>query len=159
MAMSVDLVVFGEDWHGHPSSTQHLIKNLRYDRKIVWINSIGMRAPRVTARDAKRLLSKARQAFRPYQTLGPDFTVVSPTAIPLHGFGLAQKLNGTLIRHVANRAICRTSIGRRVLWISLPTAVKSVGTLGESAVVYYCGDDFSALSVSTILWWRRSKRS
>ena len=33
-----------------------------------------------------------------------------------------------------------------VLWASLPTALPLVGELGESAVVYYCGDDFSALA-------------
>jgi glycosyltransferase involved in cell wall biosynthesis len=32
------------------------------------------------------------------------------------------------------------------LWLSLPSAVDAVGTLGESALVYYCGDDFGALA-------------
>lgn len=33
-----------------------------------------------------------------------------------------------------------------VLWTSLPTAVDMCGHLGETALVYYCGDDFSALA-------------
>jgi glycosyltransferase involved in cell wall biosynthesis len=35
---------------------------------------------------------------------------------------------------------------RPVLWTSLPSAVDALGALGESAVVYYCGDDFGALA-------------
>ena len=30
--------------------------------------------------------------------------------------------------------------------ISLPSAVDAIGSLEESAVVYYCGDDFGALA-------------
>ena len=33
-----------------------------------------------------------------------------------------------------------------ILWTSLPTTADLVGQLNESAVVYYCGDDFSALA-------------
>ena len=33
-----------------------------------------------------------------------------------------------------------------ILWTSLPTAVDMAGHLGESALMYYCGDDFSALA-------------
>jgi glycosyltransferase involved in cell wall biosynthesis len=33
-----------------------------------------------------------------------------------------------------------------ILWTSLPTAVDLAGSLGEKAVVYYCGDDFGALA-------------
>ncbi|MCV6005488.1 hypothetical protein OFO99_39220, partial [Escherichia coli] len=32
-----------------------------------------------------------------------------------------------------------------ILWLSLPTAVDAIGTVGERAVVYYCGDDFASL--------------
>ena len=37
-------------------------------------------------------------------------------------------------------------MARPILWASLPTALPAVGELGEKAVVYYCGDDFSALA-------------
>ncbi|MGL5800632.1 MAG: hypothetical protein ACRCYN_11340, partial [Plesiomonas sp.] len=52
------LVVLGEDWGGHPSSTQHLIKRLLHDRQIIWVNSIGLRRPRLNRRDLSRLWQK-----------------------------------------------------------------------------------------------------
>ena len=33
-----------------------------------------------------------------------------------------------------------------ILWLSLPSAVDILGKLGEKAVLYYCGDDFSSLA-------------
>ena len=56
--MHHDLIVFGEDWGGLPSSTQHLIKHLSKTRKIVWVNSIGLRRPTFTLRDIKRIWDK-----------------------------------------------------------------------------------------------------
>ena len=52
--MPNDLIVFGEDWGGLPSSTQHLIKHLAETRKVIWVNSIGLRRPTLTWRDIKR---------------------------------------------------------------------------------------------------------
>ena len=37
------MIVFGEDWGAHPSSTQHLMTRLAGDRDILWVNSIGLR--------------------------------------------------------------------------------------------------------------------
>ena len=52
--MKRDLVVFGEDWQRHPSSSQHVITELAKNHRILWINSIGLRRPRLSLRDAKR---------------------------------------------------------------------------------------------------------
>ncbi len=59
--MKPDLIVFGEDWGGLPSSTQHLIKQLSLTRKVVWVNSIGLRQPRFSIHDIKRVWRKLTQ--------------------------------------------------------------------------------------------------
>ncbi len=46
-----DIVVFGEDFGGLPSSTQHIVKRLATSHRILWVNSIGLRQPRLTAKD------------------------------------------------------------------------------------------------------------
>ena len=56
--MHHDLIVFAEDRGGLPSSTQHLIKQLAKTRKVIWINSIGLRQPTFTLRDIKRAFNK-----------------------------------------------------------------------------------------------------
>jgi glycosyltransferase involved in cell wall biosynthesis len=40
----------------------------------------------------------------------------------------------------------RCLLCRPILWISLPSAVDVIGSLGERASVYYCGDDFGFLA-------------
>ena len=57
------MIVFGEDWGAHPSSTQHLIKVLSTQRDIVWVNSIGLRKPRFSWRDITRIATKLKARF------------------------------------------------------------------------------------------------
>jgi hypothetical protein len=56
--MSPDLIVFGEDWGAHPSATQHLVRHLAADRQVIWVNSIGLRRPRLTFGDGYRMVRK-----------------------------------------------------------------------------------------------------
>ena len=66
--MPHDLVVFGEDWGRHPSSTQHLVSRLAAERKTVWVNSLGLRRPRLSWPDLQRLAAKAARLAAPSRT-------------------------------------------------------------------------------------------
>ena len=56
--MTRDLVVFGEDFGRHPSSTEHLIRRIAADRRVLWINSIGTGASEYS-RTVRRRLSNS----------------------------------------------------------------------------------------------------
>ncbi len=145
--MTADLIVFGEDYGAHPSSTQHLVNHLARDRRVVWVNSIGLRRPRLGARDIGRAARKAAAAFRPRGAAGQaPFPVVQPLALPMAEGRAERALNRVLIGRAVRQAARRAGLGRRVVWASLPSAVQALGALGEDAVVYYCGDDFGALA-------------
>lgn len=150
--MKADLVVFGEDWGRHPSSTQHLVGRLAADRRILWINSIGMRRPRLTLRDVGRAARKASAAIWPHRQSAtpprmPDgVSLASPLVVPWPGQPLATAINARLLRSQIGAHLRRRSFHRPIFWTSLPTALPAVGGLGERAVVYYCGDDFGALA-------------
>jgi len=148
--MSSDLIVFGEDWGGLPSSTQHLMGHLARDRKILWINSIGLRKPRLNATDARRALTKLLSRPAACRTeaadIASDFTVINPKTLPAPSNGLERLLARKLLCRQLLPAIKAARLRRPILWISLPTAADLVGELGEIATVYYCGDDFSALA-------------
>jgi glycosyltransferase involved in cell wall biosynthesis len=148
--MTRDLIVFGEDLGAHPSSTQHLVRHLAEDRRVLWVNSIGLRRPRLTARDIGRAARKAAAVALPARgrrkAAPAAFPVVQPLAIPMARGGAARGLNRALIGGAVRGAARRAGLGRRVVWASLPSAVQALGALEEDAVVYYCGDDFGALA-------------
>ena len=148
--MTSDLIVFGEDWGGLPSSTQHLVKRLRETRKILWVNSIGLRKPRLNLADSQRVLQKLRSPARkkPRSPEPPheNFTILNPLTIPAPVSAPARWLARRMLRRQLRAAIHRAGLHRPLLWMSLPTAADMVGQLDETGSVYYCGDDFSALA-------------
>jgi len=145
-----DLIVFGEDWGGLPSSTQHLVRQLSDSRKILWVNSIGLRKPRLNLADCRRAFAKltsSRATDSGVTTQScPDFSIVNPTTIPAPANRVQRLLARKLLLRQLLPAIRHAKLHQPILWMSLPTAVDLVGELGERATVYYCGDDFSALA-------------
>lgn len=147
--MNIDMLVFGEDWGKHPSSTQHLIKHLLTDQEVVWVNSLGLRRPRLNLRDLKRVWTKLHDYLisesKADQTEPQNLQLVSPLALPLPGSSIARWCNQRLLSRKLSPLLSSGDKQRPLLWTSLPSAVDLVGNLGERAAIYYCGDDFSAL--------------
>lgn len=143
------VVIFGEDWGAHPSSTQHLAKRLMADREIIWVNSIGLRRPRVT--DLARVVQKLKAMVFPNQesqnrAADQPTVLIQPKAISWPGSRLAAAINRRTLPKQIRAALDSLGKTRPVLWTSLPSAVEVIGHLQETAVVYYAGDDFGALA-------------
>lgn len=143
------LVVFGEDWASHPSSTQHLMPYIAEDFDVVWINSIGLRKPSFSVKDLKRVWQKLRAKLfggrRPSnRAAAPPFPVVNPLVIPLSSSFFGRWLNRRLLAAQVRPLLKQ---GEEVwVWSSLPSAIDYHGLFGEIRWLYYCGDDFSALA-------------
>lgn len=147
--MARDLIVFAEDWGQHPSSTQHLIGHLATSRNIVWVNSIGLRRPGFCITDIKRIWQKLTVKKQPSSNLikpSPQFHIINPKTIPVPQNRFERQLAATMLSKQILPLVKKARLTSPILWTSLPTAVDMAGKLGESALVYYCGDDFSALA-------------
>jgi glycosyltransferase involved in cell wall biosynthesis len=149
--MKKDLIIFGEDWGALPSSTQHLVTHFRDDRRVLWVNSIGLRQPRPRASDIRRAMHKLTRGAqsRPSASTpnpGSDFHILNPITLPAPSGRMARRIARSLLQSQLDKKVDELGLRDPVLWISLPTAVDMVGRLRESAVIYYCGDDFSSLA-------------
>lgn len=148
--MNIDMLVFGEDWGQHPSSTQHLIKHLMAEQEVLWVNSLGLRRPRFNRRDLTRICHKLAAFFQSSQvnTAQEEMQhpeLVNPLTLPLPGNSVARWINRHALTRKLKPLLNQDKAAAPILWTSLPSAVDVVGQLGERAAVYYCGDDFSAL--------------
>ncbi|MFL0805344.1 MAG: glycosyltransferase [Agarilytica sp.] len=149
-----DLVVFGEDWGGLPSSTQHIIKHLAADRKILWVNSIGLRSPKFSVTDITRAFKKITQfisnaapnSVSPGSVELSNVNVIYPLSIPAPKSNIARYISAKLLKYQLLPHIKRHRLHKPILWSSLPTTADMIGHLDMSSSVYYCGDDFSSLA-------------
>ena len=150
IVMMRDLIVFGEDWGGLPSSTQHLIRELTPIQKTVWVNSIGLRRPRFNWHDFKRIIKKLAVKSNDIKTklltTRADFHIINPYTIPAPKLQFERKIASKMISFQVNSLLKKLSVKHPVLWTSLPTAVDATDYIEHHALVYYCGDDFSHLA-------------
>src|SRR5438105_11257153 len=93
-----DIICFSNDWSGDPLSKTHLMRILARDNRILWVNSIGYRAPQASKADVGRAFRKLAASTRPLQEVEPNLFVLNPLAIPCYGKAWAQALNRQWLR-------------------------------------------------------------
>jgi glycosyltransferase involved in cell wall biosynthesis len=139
------LLVFADDWGRHPSSCQHIVRELLGRRTVYWVNTIGTRPPRLDWATLTRGLEKARHWLRPraagQPTAGPAPQVVNPRMWPWFGSRLSRRLNRALLRRQL-APLVRSLPEPPVAVTTLPVVADLVGELPVRRWVYYCVDDF-----------------
>lgn len=140
------MICFGHDWTGDPLSKTHLMRLLARDNRVLWVNSIGYRAPVASGRDLKRAFNKLKSFTEPVREVEPNLFVLSPLVVPAYGVPWMRHVNRELLRLQVLRATKKLGFSRPVNWVFTPTAGVVAGALGEDRVVYYCVDEFTAFT-------------
>ena len=151
------IVVFSDDWGRHPSSCQHLVRNLLDRQPVLWVNTIGTRAPRLDLQTLKRAGEKLQQWVSSVlsKRTNPDaadcqsavqthsnLTVINPRMWPWFGSDRDRRMNRWLLTKQLSPLIQR--LPKPVVALTtLPITADLAGTLPVSRWVYYCVDDFS----------------
>jgi glycosyltransferase involved in cell wall biosynthesis len=141
-----DIVCFSNDWDGDPLSKTHIMRILSRENRVLWVNSLGNRAPRATASDAARMWKKLRAAASGLREVEPNIHVLTPVYVPAYGTDAVRALNRRLVRAQVRAAMRALGMSRPISWSFLPSAAAVAGTLGEERVIYHVVDEFSAFS-------------
>jgi glycosyltransferase involved in cell wall biosynthesis len=132
-------------------SKKHLVRRLARANRVLWVESLGNRAPRAQARDLQRAATKlatfARDlAWPQLRQPEPGIFLLSPLAVPLYGARWAEAVNAQLVGAAVRAAMARLGFARPITYTFVPASAWVVGTLGEERVVYHCVDDFGAFA-------------
>ena len=142
------LVVFADDYGRHPSSCQRLIGQMLTERQVLWVNTIGMRRPRLRPSDASRAFSKLRQWCRPTplaaSQLDTNPIIVNPPMWPTFRNRLARTINAHTVAHSVRKAMEHHVDGPAVALTTLPITADLIGRLPVRRWVYCMVDDFTA---------------
>jgi glycosyltransferase involved in cell wall biosynthesis len=141
-----DMLCFSHDWNGDPLSKTHLMRLLARDNRILWVNSIGYRAPSVNRADFSRAFRKLAAATQPIREVERNLFVLSPLALPAYGVPALRALNAHLLRFQVKQAMRRLRFRRPINWVFNPAAGLIAGSLGEDQLIYYCVDEYTAFS-------------
>jgi glycosyltransferase involved in cell wall biosynthesis len=141
------IVAFAKDWHEDPTSNHHVLRELARGRRVLWLNSVATRTPKLTSgRDLGKIRRKLGEFARGPVNVEADLWVFSPLVLPLPHSATARAINARILRATIRGLRWRLGLDKFQLWTFLPNVGDYVGSLGEAVAVYYCVDEWSMFS-------------
>ncbi len=145
MPLPDGLVVFSDDWGRHPSSCQHLIRELLPRYRVWWFNTVGTRPPRLDLLTMRRGMEKLAGWSKPSANAsvdpGANPTVVDPMMWPSFGSRSGRLLNRYLLGRAIRRAVPAPPSAIGVT--TLPIVADLIGRVPLARWIYYCVDDLA----------------
>ncbi len=136
------VVAFANDWSSGPTSNHHVMQRLAAHTPVLWIETTGMRSPKLTsASDWRRVVTKLRRMGGALRPGSPGLAVLSPPALPFPTNVFARRFNAWLYRRALNRAMRQLGWTEApLLWVFIPTAARYLDHLSHQGLVYQCID-------------------
>jgi glycosyltransferase involved in cell wall biosynthesis len=140
-------LVFGPDWGRHPSVSQHLFSQFVGSDPVLWVETVGLRVPRLTWQDLCRCAQKLWDFCSGRRELSstslPGLTLLSPTTLPFTQFHLVRRFNLWQVRKRVLQMTRQLGFQNPILVVTVPSQCDYVTRLGEAASLYYCIDDYA----------------
>ncbi len=144
-----DFIVFSDDWGEHPSSCQHIFRHIAKDHRVLWVNTIGMRNPTFTFRDARKVVRKATKMFDSRNSasgarhLGGRITVCQPLMLPGIRWPMVRRFNARSVTNAVTSLLQANKFGDPIIVTTVPNFSEYPELIEDHKVVYYCVDDFT----------------
>ncbi|MCA8973184.1 MAG: glycosyltransferase, partial [Planctomycetes bacterium] len=149
---SPEIICFcGQDWwyHNRAHSDFQLMTRAARHRKVLLVNSIGMRmpmpgrSPLPFRRIWRKLKSMLRHVRRPLAAT-PDYAVMTPLLFPFYGSEKARAFNASSIRRQVERVARRMGIVDPHIIVTVPTAWDVAREMRRTTLIYNRSDKHSA---------------
>lgn len=138
---------FGTDWDPeNRTSAHHVARWLAERTTVMYFECPGMRPPRSTGRDIRRIARKLLSALGPPRRPAPTVEVRTLLQLPFHRLPGVAAFNRWLLLRSVRRVVARVRRGggKIVSWFLSPHIGVLAGQLGEDLTVQYCVDDYAS---------------
>jgi hypothetical protein len=142
-------VVFGEDYGRHPHCLEHVMNRLLDENRIIWVETMGLRTPRLSLHDLRRSVEKVsgwfrtRHGDRAGRREHPHLTVLAPIMLPFSAISLVRRFNAFSVCRRVNGALAKLGCDDPIFIASVPNACDYVAASPYALRVYYCVDEYS----------------
>jgi len=127
------------------TNKQHVAVELaRRGHRVLYIDSLGLRAPTASAQDVRRIFRRLRKALRPPRQMAAGLWVWSPIVIPLQRFAAVRAFNRQFLGVALRLWSAVLAIRPQLLWTYNPMTVELLPLKRFGMVVYHCVDAINA---------------
>jgi len=142
----MDIVYFGNDWFGeNKTSSHHIAERLSKTNRVLYIECPGLRSPRGSTRDIRKIFSKLKKSFSSSKNVSETLSVCTLFQIPLHRYKVVKIINKYLIRILVKRMIKAQKFSDPLLWFLVPHLYHLPESIPNKGTIYYCIDSYSSL--------------
>lgn len=144
-----NIIVFGEDFARHPHSLEHLLRPLFLKNQFIWVETIGLRSPRLNWYDLKKVSLKIFRWLSSSKNISkitkkPDsIHIVSPFMIPYNQFSIVRRFNQFSVLRAVRKKMNELNFSADYTITSVPNSCDYVGHFSEKKVIYMSVDEFS----------------
>ncbi len=141
-----EIIVFSDDWNGLPFSCKHLLRHFLPDVPLIWVETIGLRSPKLNLYDINRAIKKITGWLSKTQSsqgsLPENLYIIDPFQIPYDQVGIVRNFNKQMVIRSLEWLDHGHSKREKVLITTMPYVGNMLGSLGERLRIYYRVDDF-----------------
>jgi glycosyltransferase involved in cell wall biosynthesis len=149
LVQNENFIIFGEDFARHPHALEHVLRPLFPTNRFLWVETIGLRSPKLNLYDFKRILEKIGKWFFKEKNksnkldIPQNIFIISPFMIPFNQFSIIRKFNKWNVVRKTQQALIDHKMNNPITIASVPNACDFIGSFGEILKIYYCVDEFS----------------
>ncbi|TKB46627.1 glycosyltransferase [Thalassotalea mangrovi] len=142
-----DVIYIGNEYSiDNRTSSHHLAKRLAAQHNLLYVEAAGLRMPRLSVSDLKKIFTRLYKAFHRKPKKLPEFEVLSLFLLPLpSSWWLSRWNKNRAINKIKRKCTQMHFTNAPVVWCTVPTLADVIQKLHPRAIIYYCVDDFSAL--------------
>jgi len=141
---SQDVLFFSSDDWGWKTSKYHISTRLAKQGKLLFISSIGFRAPKKSTEDMGRIWRKLKSFTQGTREVAPNLHVLTPIVIPFAGVPAKDRLNRMLLKLQIAYAMRKLAMKKPLMFVFSQNWVPYISDIERTKCIYYVVDDQSA---------------
>ncbi len=128
-------------WTNKQHTAVHLVAR---GYRVLYIESLGLRQPKLASTDFRRILARIRKLFRGVREVQSGLFVFSPLVLPLHRFSWVRALNRWILKTWLSWIQWRLGFNHPWVWTYNPLVLDLARSIGARKVIYHSVDDLAA---------------
>lgn len=135
------IVYFGTDLNAeNKTSSHHVALQLAKTNKVLYVDSPGLRSPKLNSRDLKKTFLKLKKALLPPQAVGKNMWYIIVPQLPFRRVPLIKTLNRFVGWILVKKALRMFRTDKLISWFATPDLAPLAKHLNEQFSLYYCTD-------------------
>lgn len=139
-----DILFFSSDDWGWKTSKYHVSTRLAQQGKVLFVSSIGFRAPTTSSEDLGRIWRKLKSFFKGTREVFPNLHVLTPIVIPFQQFPFKNTINKAILKLQITLAMKKLSMQKPLMFVFSQNWFPYIQSINRKKCVYYVVDDQSS---------------